>query len=220
MDFADDVAYSVHDVEDGIVAGRIELTQLARDAGLRHDDLGDRPRLVPARLPRPTSSRPHTHRLSAARRRGRGRRTTGAAASLAGLKNLTSRLINRFCSGVQEAVASAGLPRPLVRYAADIPVPAEIGAEIAVLKGIAAHLVMKADDRVAALTSISARCSPSSSTAIWDRATPARSNRSSPPTSTPPTTTPPDCGVVVDQVASLTDPSAVDSAPSGLSRTA
>lgn len=148
MDFADDVAYSVHDVEDGVVAGRIDLPGL-RDSGLRAEvcetarswyapdatvDELDEAFARLSRLPGwpPTSydgSRPH----------------------LAGLKNLTSALINRFCLAVHGTSLTEPTAPP-VRYAACLQVPADITAEIALLKGIAAHLVMKADDRVTVLT--------------------------------------------------------------------
>ena len=70
----------------------------------------------------------------------------GSRRSLAALKNLTSDLIGRFCGAVQHATLAVG-ERP-VRFAADLVVPQETLVEIAVLKGIAAHFVMQASDRL------------------------------------------------------------------------
>jgi dGTPase len=200
MDLADDVAYSVHDVEDGIVAGRIDLTRLdlpavwatVRDwyvptAG--DDQLDD----VLAGLQRQGSwpRQPYD----------RSRR------SLAALKNLTSDLIGRFCGAVQEATFAAA-EGPFVRYRADLVVPETARLEIALLKGIAAHYVMQADDRVAAmvrqrelLTELVERLDARGADALdrpfaddWHAAGDDAARRR----------------VVIDQVASLTDASAVD----------
>jgi dGTPase len=148
MDFADDVAYSVHDVEDGIVAGRVDLSRLALDTDLRaavwgtvrnwyQPSYGDGLLEAAYERLRLLDSWPSTP-------------YDGSRLELARLKNLTSRLIGRFCTGVREAVEKADLPAPLTRYAADVPIPDDVRAEIAVLKGVAAHFVMKADDRVIA----------------------------------------------------------------------
>ena len=150
MDLADDIAYSVHDVEDGIVAGRIDLTRL-RDHGLRGDVWETvRDWYAPAT---PVDELDAAFTRLAALDPWPRTAYDGSRRHLAGLKNLTSRLINRFCSRVQQAVSAGDLSRPLVRYAGRIPIPDEVGTEIVVLKGIAAHFVMKADDRVAVLTS-------------------------------------------------------------------
>ncbi|MDQ6527052.1 deoxyguanosinetriphosphate triphosphohydrolase [Nocardioides sp. LHD-245] len=141
MDLADDVAYSVHDVEDGTVAGKVDLTRLdaaavwdtvrvwyqpdASDAEL--DDVLDRLRAVGS-WPRAPYD--------------------GGRAGLAALKNLTSDLIGRFCGAVQQATFAAG-EEPFVRYAGDLVIPEATWAEITVLKGIAAHYVMEDADRVA-----------------------------------------------------------------------
>jgi dGTPase len=143
MDLADDVAYSVHDVEDGVVAGRVELTRLDEAAvwqTVRDWYLPD--------------ARDHELADTLARLRSVGgwplAAYDGSRRSLASLKNLTSDLIGRFCGAVQAATFAAG-PGPFVRYAADLVVPEETRLEIAVLKGIAAHYVMQADDRLATL---------------------------------------------------------------------
>jgi dGTPase len=75
----------------------------------------------------------------------------GSRRSQAALKNLTSDLIGRFCASVQRATFAAS-PGPFVRYVADLVVPEEARVEIAVLKGIAAHYVMQAEDRVALMS--------------------------------------------------------------------
>jgi dGTPase len=143
MDLADDVAYSVHDVEDGTVAGRLDLTRLDPPAVWATVRAWYAPDSTDAAL---------DEVLARLRTVGSWPRSAydGSRASLAALKNLTSDLIGRFCGAVQQATFATA-EGPFVRYAADLVVPAGTWAEITVLKGIAAHYVMQADDRVAAM---------------------------------------------------------------------
>jgi dGTPase len=143
MDLADDIAYSVHDVEDGIVAGRIDLTRLDADAvraAVRDWYLPD--------------AEDDALDAALARLRSIGSWPTapydGSRRALASLKNLTSDVIGRFAQDARAATFAA-YPGPRVRYAADLVVPEDSYAEMAMLKGIAAHYVMQADDRVRAM---------------------------------------------------------------------
>jgi dGTPase len=200
MDLADDVAYSVHDTEDGIVAGRIDLTRLdppavwetVRDWYLPDatDDLLDD---VLSGL-RQQASWPQAP-YDASRR------------SLAALKNLTSDLIGRFCGAVQEATFATGA-EPFVRHSVDLVVPERTRLEMAVLKGIAAHYVMRTDDRVALMTrqrellaelvaGLASRGPDALDPLFADDWRAASDDGAR-------------CRVVIDQVASLTDASAVD----------
>lgn len=205
MDLADDVAYSVHDVEDGVVAGRLDLTRVAAEADevwatvrawdLVGDDVTDAELTVVLEDLRGVGSWP-TASYDASRR------------SLAALKNLTSDLIGRFCGAVQAAScgpASGG--RPLVRYQGDLVVPVATRLEIAVLKGIAAHYVMQASDRLVAMErqrELLAELVP----ALLDRGPDALDRAYADDWHAAPD----DAArlrVVLDQVASLTDASAV-----------
>jgi dGTPase len=137
MDLADDVAYSVHDVEDGVVAGRIDLTRL---------DLEPVWEIVREWYLPDATSEELAETLAGLRRVGSwpGSSYDGSRRSLAALKNLTSDLIGRFCAAVQ---AASGAPGAFARYRADLVVPEQTRREIAVLKAVAVHYVMRADDR-------------------------------------------------------------------------
>ncbi|MFC7492610.1 MULTISPECIES: deoxyguanosinetriphosphate triphosphohydrolase [unclassified Nocardioides] len=199
MDLADDVAYSVHDVEDGIVAGRIDLTGL--DGAAVWETVRD------WYLPDATDDALDAT-LADLRRVGSWPATPydGSRRSLAALKNLTSDLIGRFCGTVQHATFAAG-DGPFVRYRADLVVPEATRLEIAVLKGIAAHYVMRTDDRVA-LMERQRQLLGELATVLADRGPDALDR----PFADDWHAAADDAGrmrVVIDQVASLTDASAV-----------
>jgi dGTPase len=145
MDFADDVAYSVHDLEDGVVGGRIDLALLdrpeEREATWRTVQDWYLPDATDAAL---------EEAFSRVRAVGSwpGSSYDGSRRALASLKNLTSDLIGIFCGSVQRATQEAHGEEPLVRHRGDLVVPLETQQEIAVLKGIAAHYVMRAQDRL------------------------------------------------------------------------
>jgi dGTPase len=139
MDWADDVAYSVHDVEDAIHSGHVDLRVF--------DSLDERAAVLA------TAQRYYAKDTDLADLEHAWVRLTGlpwwmsaydgSLASLAHLKHLASELIGRFCSSAEVATRVEFGSGPLTRYAADLVVPDEVRAEVAVLKAVAMHYVMQ-----------------------------------------------------------------------------
>ncbi|MDR0593892.1 MAG: deoxyguanosinetriphosphate triphosphohydrolase [Bifidobacteriaceae bacterium] len=138
MDLADDVAYSVHDVEDGVVGGSITPQALASPP--------ERRAVVELAAGRYWSGEPGELEAAAARLSALElwpSRWDGSRQDLAGLKNLTSGLVGRFVTAARDATRRVFGTGRLTRYAADVVVPAPTAAEIAVLKALAALFVME-----------------------------------------------------------------------------
>lgn len=139
MDWADDVAYCVHDVEDGIHAGLVDL------AAVRDPDVGAALCALVAEQYLPGADGAQTaaalDRLLAApfwpRRYDAGMR------DLAALKDMTSHLIGRFTAAAEVTTRAAHPAEPLARYRGSLHVPDEVRHEVAVLKGIANLFVMQ-----------------------------------------------------------------------------
>ena len=147
MDLSDDIAYSVHDVEDGVVGGWFDLTRGLDEDGVYAVAQSWYAPDVP------------TDQLAAALARLRRlpawpeRRFDGTRPALAAIKGLTSALIGRFATAAQAATIERWGHGPLVLFEADLEVPDETLHEITVLKALAAHHVMLADDRAGQLES-------------------------------------------------------------------
>jgi dGTPase len=139
MDWADDVAYSVHDLEDGLQAGHITLRAL-RGAAERAAVTELATRYSPQGTTGAELNEVWDGLLGLP---FWPKSFDGGPAALAALKHLTSELIGRFCGSAQEATLAAAHGRfPLTRYAADLAVPRQQRLECALLKGVTAHFVM------------------------------------------------------------------------------
>lgn len=143
MDLADDIGYSVHDFEDAIVAGYIEpvtlsacstdsdlLTRIAGWSGHHYstEELGAAIARLAALDEWPVS-------------------WDASRADAARLKNLTSQLIGRFARAATAATIESFPSGALARFGGQVVVPREVETEIAALKGIVATFVMSHDTR-------------------------------------------------------------------------
>ena len=75
------------------------------------------------------------------------RESSGSRQDMARLKNMTSGFIGRFASAAFEATRAASATAVLTRYSGDVVVPEDTRLEIAVLKCLAATFVMESDLR-------------------------------------------------------------------------
>jgi dGTPase len=140
MDWSDDVAYSVHDVEDGLQAGHIDPRALRSPAeraevfgcaaaryappGTAHEELAE---TLDRLLAQPWWPRHYD----------------GSALDQAGLKDAASQLIGRFCLAAEGATRERYGTARLTRYGAELVVPREQRLECAVLKAVADRYVMQ-----------------------------------------------------------------------------
>ncbi|NCU89654.1 MAG: deoxyguanosinetriphosphate triphosphohydrolase [Actinobacteria bacterium] len=197
MDWSDDVAYSVHDLEDALVTGQIDIAQLRDDLShlflvATQDYLPDMTEIeAEAALdalmnlscwPR-EFDRSHRH--------------------LARLKDLTSQLVGRFALAAERETREHFGDGDLVRYSANLLVPRAQRVEVALLKSMAGHYIIRAEksqeryatqqkviiDLVQAVREQAPESLESFFLQEWNRATSEREKMR----------------VVIDQIASLTD---------------
>ncbi|MEU8529822.1 deoxyguanosinetriphosphate triphosphohydrolase [Streptomyces sp. NPDC048629] len=203
MDWSDDVAYSVHDFEDGLHAGHIDPNLLYAEP--ERDDIW---RVAVGRyVPEDTDPQELADALDRlVEQDWWPHGYDGSAVAQARLKDATSQLIGRFCLAAEGATRAAYGSGRLTRYAAELVVPRETRNECAVLKAVADRYVMqraeqealRADQRIVlaelaeALTSRAPDSLEPQFRALFLAAPDDRARKR----------------VIVDQIASLTDASA------------
>ena len=143
MDWADDVAYSVHDLEDGLQGALIDLRALSDPHEVAGIALLARDQYAVAADP--AALEDALRALTALPEWPDG--YDGSLRALAALKRLTSALVGRFCRAAEAATREVAGTGQLTRYASDLLVPERTRHEVAALKAVAARYVMQAEGR-------------------------------------------------------------------------
>ncbi|MET7764284.1 deoxyguanosinetriphosphate triphosphohydrolase [Streptomyces sp. NPDC005393] len=143
MDWSDDVAYSVHDVEDGLHAGHLDPNSLLAEVERREVFAVAADRYAPGAEPDELAEAldrlldqewwPHGY--------------DGSSVAQARLKDATSQLIGRFCLAAEGATRAAYGTGRFTRYAAELVVPRATRLECAVLKAVADRYVIQRVDQ-------------------------------------------------------------------------
>ena len=201
MDWSDDIAYSVHDLEDSLVSGQIKLDQLSTDL----------PKLFIVAQQMYLSDITESEMQSALNSLQKlscwPRYYDGTHRSLARLKDLASQLVGRFAQAAELSTQEKYGDGDLTRYNANLVVPRAQRVEVALLKSMAGHYVINATDSqiryaeqqkiltqlVEAILASAPDTLESFFLQDWQRAQTDQAR----------------LRVVIDQVASLTDPGAL-----------
>ena len=138
MDWSDDCAYSVHDLEDAIFVGQVKVDNFERDFDILHKEMCHG-----------YGSTATKEEAAAALQRLQQlscwpRYYDGSHRSLARLKDSTSQLIGRFVLAAELETRKVHGAGPLRRYEADLVIPREQEVEVDFLKAVAGHYLINA----------------------------------------------------------------------------
>ncbi len=139
MDWSDDVAYSVHDFEDALVSGQVKLHFL-------RNDLSDLFSVAKSTyLSDITESESETALSNLQALSCWPADYDGSHRHLARLKDLASQMIGRFALAAERSTRDKYGDSDLTRYGASLIVPRAQRVEVALLKAIAGFYVINAD---------------------------------------------------------------------------
>lgn len=139
MDIADDIAYSVHDIEDAIYGQHFsplaldsepEFKEVVKLAAKEYATEIDEDNLIKALN-------------SLIKQSWWVKSFTATQVDMAALKNMTSHLIGKFTEEIEQATKAGNKAENFTRYNANLFVPLETKAQIAVLKAVVNLFVMQ-----------------------------------------------------------------------------
>ena len=139
MDIADDIAYSVHDIEDAIYGQH--FSPLALDS---EPEFKEVVKLAATEYATEIDEDNLNKALNSLIKQSWWVKSfTATQVDMAALKNMTSHLIGKFTEEIEQATKSGNKAENFTRYNANLIVPLETKAQIAVLKAVVNLFVMQ-----------------------------------------------------------------------------